>query len=174
MSLWKPVFRIRIQIFGLPDPDPLVTGTDPDLHTSIIKQKQWLFISDNFLLALEGHWRKKQHPDPDLLVRGVDPWIRSRTKMSQIQNTSLDAYDWLRSCIFLYIFSLVPQKGKYPTRRWSCCKLEVTVTMEKGDWAFPAQLLSSCILTRGHPTPSSTVSKCKPNLCPHRRGFSFP
>ncbi len=32
----------------------------------------------NFLLHLEGHWRKKQ--DPDLLVRGTDPRIRINTK----------------------------------------------------------------------------------------------
>ncbi len=39
------VFRIRIQIckfcklFGLPDPDPFVRGTDTDLDPSIVKQK---------------------------------------------------------------------------------------------------------------------------------------
>jgi hypothetical protein len=28
---WPPVFRIRIHVFfGLPDPDPLVRGMDPD------------------------------------------------------------------------------------------------------------------------------------------------
>jgi hypothetical protein len=38
--LWKPVFRIRIHVFfGLPDPDPLVRGMDPDPDTSIIMQK---------------------------------------------------------------------------------------------------------------------------------------
>jgi hypothetical protein len=37
-----PVLRIRIHVFlGLldPDPDPLVTGMDPDTDTSIIMQK---------------------------------------------------------------------------------------------------------------------------------------
>jgi hypothetical protein len=37
-----PVFRIRIHVFfGLPDPDPLVKGIDPDpaLDPSIIMQK---------------------------------------------------------------------------------------------------------------------------------------
>ncbi len=37
-----PVFRIRIHVFfGLPDPDPLVRGLDPDpaLDPSIIMQK---------------------------------------------------------------------------------------------------------------------------------------
>jgi hypothetical protein len=34
-------FRSRIRmILGLPDPDPLVRGTDPDLDPSIIKKKQ--------------------------------------------------------------------------------------------------------------------------------------
>jgi hypothetical protein len=35
-----PVFRIRIHMFlGLPDPDPLVRGMDPDPDSSFIMQK---------------------------------------------------------------------------------------------------------------------------------------
>jgi hypothetical protein len=41
---FSPVFRIRVRrirkFFGLPDPDPLVRGTDPDPGPSIIKQKE--------------------------------------------------------------------------------------------------------------------------------------
>jgi KRAB domain-containing zinc finger protein len=39
---YKAVLRIRIRIhmfLGLPDPDPLVRGMDPDLDPSIIMQK---------------------------------------------------------------------------------------------------------------------------------------
>jgi serine/threonine protein kinase len=36
----RAVFRIRIHMFlGLPDPDPLVRGMDPDPDSSIIMQK---------------------------------------------------------------------------------------------------------------------------------------
>ncbi len=35
----EPVFRIHV-FFGLPDPDPLVRGMDPDPDPSIIMQQQ--------------------------------------------------------------------------------------------------------------------------------------
>jgi hypothetical protein len=38
---------------------------------------------------LEGHWRKWQDPDP--IVRGMDPWIRIRTKISWIRNNERPA-----------------------------------------------------------------------------------
>jgi hypothetical protein len=37
--VYKAVLRIRM-FLGLPDPDPLVRGTDPAPDPSIIKQKQ--------------------------------------------------------------------------------------------------------------------------------------
>ncbi len=50
---WRPVFRIR-KFRGLPDPDPLVRGTDPDPSTSKNNMKKlylysfvtslWIFI----------------------------------------------------------------------------------------------------------------------------------
>jgi hypothetical protein len=36
LSIENPVFRIR-KFLGLPDPDPLVRGTDPDPDSPIIK-----------------------------------------------------------------------------------------------------------------------------------------
>ncbi len=39
--MFKAVFGIRIHMFlGLPDPDPLVRGMDPDPDPSVIKQKE--------------------------------------------------------------------------------------------------------------------------------------
>jgi hypothetical protein len=41
LFVFNIVLRIRMHVFGRPDPDPLVRGTDPalDLDPSIIKQK---------------------------------------------------------------------------------------------------------------------------------------
>ncbi len=68
----KPVFRILISKFsGLPAPDPLVRGTDPDPSNIKLKQKDKKNI---FCWRPEGHRRKKHDPelDPDLLVKGTD------------------------------------------------------------------------------------------------------
>ena len=59
------------KFLGLPDPDPLVRGTDPDPSNIKLKQKDKKNI---FCWRPEGHRRKKHDPelDPDLLVKGTD------------------------------------------------------------------------------------------------------
>jgi hypothetical protein len=45
---------------GLPDPDPLVRGTDPDLVPSVVKKKIWknldsyCFVTSLWLLSLKN------------------------------------------------------------------------------------------------------------------------
>jgi hypothetical protein len=46
-------------LLGLPDPDPLVRGTDPALDPSIIKQKpSFLLFCDFFMAFIFEKWRK--------------------------------------------------------------------------------------------------------------------
>jgi hypothetical protein len=68
---------------GLPDPDPLVRGVDPE-----IVLKNWFFGS--ILKVNDENSRIRiQDPDPDPLVRGMDPRIRIHPKMSWIRITDL-------------------------------------------------------------------------------------
>ncbi len=97
-KVWS-VLRIRISMFlDLPDPDPLVRGTVPDLKLD----PKLLFWIRNTALKNGLHvpvfqtrirmilmFLSLSNPHPEKLVRGTDPriWIRIRTKMSRIRNT---------------------------------------------------------------------------------------
>jgi hypothetical protein len=75
---------------GLPDPDPLVRGMDPDPDLSSCKNSKknldsYYFVTLDFLSSKNDvNVASKSNP----LVRGMDPRIRIHPKMSWIRYTA--------------------------------------------------------------------------------------
>jgi hypothetical protein len=105
LRIW--ICRIR-KCLGLPEPDPLIGGTDPGSETFHYQAKKvrkifisvvcdFLFLKNVVNVPSKRNRQKLgifcclgrllTEPDPDPLVRDADPKIRIRTKMSRIRNT---------------------------------------------------------------------------------------